>query len=277
MTNMTKLAAVAALVLCSATPAFAGHGGSSALINQAVASGSTDAIIAEVEKTESLICEDCMTTVTSLVHDNRYAVREVAAWWIAKRPGLMNTMATQFVGDLANGDANTTRDAADFLGAVRYYNALPALQTAMTRSSLTVEAKLSIVHAVGYMAHVKGNPTLQIAMGDASPQVRAAAVKVYRDVLNQTDMSPVQARLGDTDASVRAEAAAGMGAFAVRSAVPVLIQLVTQDKDSTVRRNAAWALGKIGDGSARAALVTASGDSSPLVRGVAKAAISSLR
>lgn len=275
MKNMTKLAAVAVASLLLCTPAFAGKGGSAALITQAIHSGSTDAIIAEVEKTESLICEDCVTQVTALVHDNRFAVREVAAWWIAKRPALLNTMSQQFIGDLT-GDSTTTRDAADFLGATRTYGALPSLQTAIARTDLTVEAKLSIVHALDYMAHVKGNAALQIAMGDASPQVRAAAVKAYRDALGQTDLSPVAAKLTDSDASVRAEAAAGVGAFAVRAAVPTLIAMVTTDKDPTARRNAAWALGKIGDSSARAALVTASGDSSPIVRGVAKAALSTL-
>ena len=75
---------------CSCTPAFAGKGGSAALITQAIHSGSTDAIIAEVERTEALMCEDCVTHGDRLTEDNRYAVREVAAWWFAKRPALLN-------------------------------------------------------------------------------------------------------------------------------------------------------------------------------------------
>ena len=113
------------------------------------------------------------------------------------------------------------------------------------------------------MAHVKGNAALQTAMGDATPQVRAAAVKAWRDVLGQTDAVAGRGLLTDSDASVRAEAAAVIGAFAVaRGGRRRSIAMVTTDTDPTARRNAAWALGKIGDSSARAALVTASGDSS---------------
>ena len=51
-------------------------------------SGSVDAIIAEVERAESLMCEECMPTMINLTEDNRVEVREVAAWWFAKRPAL---------------------------------------------------------------------------------------------------------------------------------------------------------------------------------------------
>jgi HEAT repeat protein len=274
--TLTKLAAVATLVLAAtATPAMAGRGGSEANINAAVQSGSVDAIIAEVERAEGLMCDECVTTVTGLLNDNRFAVREVAAWWIAKRPGLSGALAAQYMTDFT-ADSTTVRNAADFLGHIRYYQSLPVLQTAMSRGDLTVEAKLAIVGAVGYMAHVKGNPTLQLAMNDGSPLVRAAAVKAYRDVLNQTDVSPVVPRLGDSDAGVRAAAATVVGAYAVHAAVGTLETMVTSDPDPSVRRNAAWALGKIGDTSARQALTVASSDSSGLVRGVAKASLAQL-
>src|SRR5690349_4793373 len=101
MKTMTKLTAVA-LTLCAATAANAGKGGSNALIADAVASGSQDAIIAEVERAEGLMCDACIQTVTNLTEDNRYAVREVAAWWFGKRPGLARMMAEQFESDLTN-------------------------------------------------------------------------------------------------------------------------------------------------------------------------------
>ena len=53
--------------------------------------------------------------------------------------------------------------------------------------------------------------------------------------------------------------------------------LVVNDPDATVRRNAAWALGEIGQRASLAALEAASNDASPLVRGVAKASRQSLR
>ena len=90
MNTTTKLAAV--MVMALATPALAGKGGSAGLMSQAIHSGSTDAIIAEVERTEGLMCEDCVQMVTNLTADSRYAVREVAGWWFAKRPALRDML-----------------------------------------------------------------------------------------------------------------------------------------------------------------------------------------
>ncbi len=74
----TKIAAVA-FVLLAATPAMAGKGGSAERIRDAVSSTSVDAITAEIERAESLMCPDCVPIVTNLLEDNRYEVREVAA------------------------------------------------------------------------------------------------------------------------------------------------------------------------------------------------------
>ena len=88
MKNFTlKLAAVGLLALTPSL-AFAGKGGSAAAIQAAVASHSVDAIVAEVERSESLICGECLDSLTALTEDSRFAVREVAAWWFARRPAL---------------------------------------------------------------------------------------------------------------------------------------------------------------------------------------------
>ena len=275
MKTISKLAAIALTVFT--LPALAGKGGSNGKIVAAVQSGSTDAIIAEVERAEGLVCDDCIQTVTNLTEDNRFAVREVAAWWFAKRPGLAKVMGEQFKKELVSGDSIHVRNAADFLGSVVDYTALPALRLAITRSGLTSEAKLSIVHAVGYLAHVDGNSILVTAMNDADPTVRTAAITAWRDVLGQVSVLPVEAKLVDGDAKVRAAAATVIGAYADRNAVSTLAQLVTTDADPFVRRNAAWALGQIGSKDASAALIQASSDKSGLVRLVAKASLSSLK
>jgi HEAT repeat protein len=271
-----KLAAVA-ITMFVAAPAYAGKGGSNAAILQAVNSGSTGAIIAEVERTEGLMCEECVQTVTNLTEDSRYAVREVAGWWFAKRPVMKDVLATSFISDLGNGDSIRVRNAADFLGATVTLKALPALRAAINRTGLTSEAKLAIVRAAKVLAHTGGNPVLVSAMGDSDANVRAAAVTAWRDILGQKDAAPVVPLLGDTDANVRAQAAAIMGVFHQTVAVGTLEQLVVKDGDSVVRRNAAWALGQIGSASSLQALTTATTDSSGLVRQVAKAAIASLK
>jgi HEAT repeat protein len=275
MKNIIKIAAVAALALAPSA-ALAGKGGSAAAIQAAVSSKSTDAIIAEIERAENLMCDECVQTITNLTEDSRFAVREVAAWWFARRPILKDMLATQFVGELPTGDTIKVRNAADFLGATKTYTALPQLRAAIHRGDLGTEAKLALVRAAGYMAHTGGNEVLTTAMADGDASVRAAAIVAWRDVLGQKTAQPVIAALGDADANVRAQAAGVIGGMLEHSARGTLEALVVRDPDATVRRNAAWALGQLGNAGSRAALLAATTDKSGLVRGVAKASLASL-
>jgi HEAT repeat protein len=275
--NISKKLAAVAFVLFAATPAFAGKGGSAAKITAAVNSGSVDAIVAEVERAEGLVCPDCMGTMLNLLEDSRFQVREVAAWWFAKRPGAKDQLAKQFKAELTTAGSIDVRNAADFLGRVRQFDALPQLRTAIARTDLSAEAKLAIVRAVGYMAHIDGNSVLLTAMNDGDAGVRAAAVTAWRDILGQVDVKPLVARLGDSDAKVRAAAATVIGVYGEPSARVMLEQLVTTDADPFVRRNSAWALGRIGSSESAAALRTASNDSSGIVRGYATAALATLK
>jgi HEAT repeat protein len=257
--------------------AFAGKGGSNAKLVAAVNTGSVDAIIAEAERMESLLCEECIQTMTNLTEDSRYAVREVAAWWFARRPALKDMLAQQFADDLPRGDTTKVRNAADFLGATKTYTALPQLRATIHRSDLGVEARVALVRAAGTLAHVGGNEVLTTAMTDADASVRAAAVAAWRDVLDQQNALPVVALLGDRDANVRAQAAAVVGGMTEQSGRLALEGLVTGDASAIVRRNAAWALGQLGNAASRPALLQATSDKSGLVRGVAKAALAQLR
>jgi hypothetical protein len=271
-----KLAAVAALALAP-TMASAGKGGSAAAIEAAVQTTSTAAIIAEVERAEGLMCEACIETMTRLTEDAREPVREVAAWWFAKRPALRDMLATQFSADLPSGNTIKVRNAADFLGGTKTFTALPGLRATIHRGGLGVEARLALVRAVRTMAHPSGNEVLTTAMADADSSVRAAAVDAWREVLGQTSAAPVVALLVDGDARVRASAAGAVGGLRDQSARGALEALVVRDPDSTVRRNAAWALGRLGNAASRAALLQAITDTSGIVRGVARASLAALK
>ncbi len=272
----TKLAAVAFVVM-TAAPAFAGRGGSAEKISAAIKSTSVDAIIAEVERAEGLNCGDCVQMITNLTEDDRYAVREVAAWWFAKRPAMAKMLADGFVADLSSGGSIAVRNAADFLGATVDFASLPQLRTAITRTDINADAKLALVRAVKYMAHVDGNFVLLTAMGDADAQVRAAAANAWRDIRGQQSASPVVALLADPDATVRAEAATVVGAMLDATARTSLENLLATDANPIVRRNAAWALGKLGQSASYPVLSKATTDSSGLVRMVARAALTTLR
>ncbi len=271
----TKIAAVA-FVLFAASPAFAGKGGSAGLIRSAIQSGSVDAITAEIERAESLMCEECVGLVTNLLEDERYEVREVAAWWFAKRPALRDIMAAQFTDELATGNTIKTRNAADFLGRTKTYKSLPTLRAAISRDVGT-EAKVAMVRAVKFMAHKDGNPVLVTAMTDGNATVRAAAVTAWRDIRGQKSATAVVGLLNDSDATVRAEAATVVGGMLETSARAQLEVLVVSDADPIVRRNAAWALGKVGTSASRAALTKAAADESGLVRMVARVSLASVK
>jgi HEAT repeat protein len=275
MKTMKKLLAVALLV-GAATTAQAGKGGSFAAINSAIASNGQDAIIAEVERTETLECSQCVASVQSLLTDNRYPVRQVAAWWFAKRPGMQQQIAAQMLTQLQSGDSIGVRNAADFLGTTKVYKALPQLLSAMQHAGLTVDARLAIVRAAGAMAHVSGNPILVAGMADADPSVRTAAVYAWRDVLNQQNAAPVEQLLGDTNPQVRAAAITVVGAYRDGNVRMQLEAMVKTDTNANVRRDAAWALGKLGSSASREALVLASQDASPIVASVAKASLAAL-
>lgn len=271
-----KLATVAVLALAASSPALAGKGGSAAKIDAAVRSGSVDAIVAEVERAEGLMCEPCVDTLTRLTEDSRYRVREVAAWWFARRTGLQRALADQFLAELATGDSIAVRNAADFLGGSATFRALPQLRVAIRRD-LSSEARLAIVRAVDALGNLGGNDVLTVAMADRDPQVRAAAAAAWRDLRGQKDAAPVVALLDDPDAHVRAIAATVIGGLVHAAAAPRLEALVVSDPSPFVRKNAAWALGKLGAPSSAAALRRAATDPSGLVRMTARAALAQLR
>jgi len=272
----TKLSAVVLGLCLTASSAFAGRGGSADLIKSAVASGSVDAIVAEVERSEKLMCEECLDTMVALTEHSRFEVREVAAWWFAKRPGTAKIMVSQMKDDLALGSSTKVRNAADFVGRIRNFASLPDLEAALRRADVNAEAKVAIVRAVGFMAHPKGNSILTSAMADGESSVRAAAIVAWRDILGQTNAAPVVALLADSDARVRAEAATVVGAYGEEAARATLETLVLGDADPFVRRNAAYALGKIGAAESALVLSKATQDPSGIVRGVAKGALASL-
>jgi HEAT repeat protein len=276
-TMSKKLTAVVFSLCAAASPAFAGRGGSAGLIKSAVASGSVDAIVAEVERSEKLMCEECLDTMIALTEHDRFEVREVAAWWFAKRPGAKNVMVGQMKDDLALGSSVAVRNAADFVGRVREFGALDNLKTAIARTDINADAKVAIVRAVGFMAHPKGNDILLTAFADTNAPVRAAAVVAWRDILGQTNATPIVGLLGDADARVRAEAATVLGAYGEKAARASLETLLLSDPDPFVRRNAAYALGRIGSWESSAALTQATFDSSGIVRGVAKGALTYLK
>lgn len=100
-------------------------------------------------------------------------------------------------------------------------------------------------------------PLSRIAKTHAEPEVRASAVFALAKIGKSGASEMVRAALGDPHFLVRVAAARMAGLGRDREAVPRLMEMVGKD-DAPVRRQAATALGQIGDPRAIPALVAAS-------------------
>jgi HEAT repeat protein len=272
--TLSKLLVASVLVLGGT--AQAGVGGSATLIQNAVQSGSQDAILAEVERAEYLMCPDCVPIVTDLIDDQRPAVREVAAWWFARRPSVAQGFIDRSITDLAGTDSTAAEHGADFIAVFRNVKYIPQLTAALASSSLSGEARAHVAMALGRIGDPSVSTALAQAMTASDPQVKVAAIQAWVRVRYQTGAAPVVALVGDADAGVREQAAAALGEEREASGRTNLEAALATDTDAVVRRNAAWALGRIGNVASRPALEAAVNDPSPLVSLTAKAALASL-
>jgi HEAT repeat protein len=121
--------------------------------------------------------------------------------------------------------------------------------------------------------------------------VRAQAAMSLRDLRAPkgatvaASYGPLAPLVGDADANVRRQAILTMGFIggaggvkATPDVITALSSAATGDPAASVRKAAAWALGELKDGSARAALMQAqANDSDALVRSIASAALANLR
>ncbi len=267
------------LVALMAMPfsAHAGRGASYGTIMGAIRSNNADAIVSEVERAERLTCGACIEPIMQLLDHDDYRVREVAAWWIARRPAQKEEVRDMSIARLYGTDPVLARNGADALGTFRHPDAIPALSFAATRADLTPEARAAAVQALGTIANPQGTAAVVAAMSDSDATVRVTAVNAYYALRGDRDGTALLALVGDSDLEVRRQATAVIGTLKVASAVSALESALASDADVQVRRNAAWALGQIGDPSAHDTLqAAADGDASSIVRSVAKAAIRGL-
>ena len=277
--NAKKLAIVASLglALAAGRSANAGTGGSASTIQQAIASNSADAIKAELERTEFLVCAACVDLVTPLVDHPDYQVREVAGWWLARR-GVAKQVQVAMLNRLSQPDSTAALNAADVLGAFHYVSSIPALGAALSNPLFTGAARAEMAKALGTIGRPAATQYLTTALADSDPQVRSASLLALRTIPGFRDGSVATPLISDGDAGVRSDAVVTVGMFKYSGGASALVAALS-DPSQTVRKKAAWALGEIGASSsvAGAALQNAAAnDPSPLVRSLAKAALTKL-
>jgi HEAT repeat protein len=276
---MRRLLLTLPLVAVLGVPAtsIAGKGASYSSLKNAIGSKSPDSIVAEIERAEKLPCGSCIDLVMPLIDHDNGRVRDVAAWWLAKRAVRTQVRDDMFVR-LHSGDTIAARNAAEVLGRFLHPDALMALEIAIHDDSLGAEARAAATRAVGVIGHPAGKAILEGALTSSSVEVRRAAAQGLRDIRGNVDALMLVDRLQDSDPEVVEQAVLTIGAVREGAAVDNLVDLVTDpDQPARVRKFAAWALGRAGDRGVRDVLAdVAREDADMLVRGAARSAYNSL-
>jgi HEAT repeat protein len=181
---------------------------------------------------------------------------------------------------LAQPDSLKARNAADVLGAFAFPLAIPALGAALSNPIFDGTARAAMARALGAIRSSDVAAPLQAVLGDSDADVRAAAVGALRHAEGFHDGTVAVPLLSDAQESVRVQAIYTVAELKTTAATPALVTLLQTDPSASVRKRAAWALGRIGASSSVAGPSlgqAASSDASPLVRSLAQAAIAGLK
>jgi HEAT repeat protein len=231
----------------------------------AIRSASPTGLTALLEYGERVECMECIPLLQKkLLDSDKPQVREIAAWWLRKRPfGYARAAIRMRQVAVQDGDPVRRARAAEALGEFMDVRGLPALEhAAMLDESAAV--RLSAVRALGRLNARSGHPTLVAAFEDEDAKVRRAALDQVTKLVFFHDRDAVVARLADGDAEVRLRAAQLVGELRAAAGRAGLADLLANDEHAGVRRAAAWALGRVGG--SRAALESAkSGERDPSV------------
>jgi hypothetical protein len=275
---ITVLGSALALGTAFSGTALAGRGGSPEKINSAIRANSVDAIQAELERAEHLVCAGCTDMVLPLIDHSNAKVRQVAAWWLVRR-ATSRRVYVDMLTRLSQPDSVRARNAADILGEFKYDASIPALGAALSNPIYTGEARAAMARALGSIGRKSAAAPLTAALSDADPLVKAASLDALRSVEGFHDGMVAVPLLKDADSQVRAEAAVTVGMMRTSKGAEALVQALSSDPSALVRKKAAWSLGEIGAPASVAGPAlqqAAANDASPFVRSLARASISRL-
>ncbi|MGE0786175.1 MAG: HEAT repeat domain-containing protein [Sandaracinaceae bacterium] len=224
-----------------------------AQMEQAILTASPTRLRATLEYGERVECHRCVPLLQAALFDSSDAgVREIAAWWLRRRPFGLGAIIHSVRNVLAtDADAVRRARAAEALGIFRVPQTVDALMTALDDPDAGV--RTAVVNALGYMNTPAANPGIIRAFSDVDHNVREAAVAQVLLVNGFNGHEELMGLLADEDMYVRSRAASALGAFRTEAAVPALVSLLS-DGNMRVRQQAAFALGRIGTAEARAAL-----------------------
>jgi HEAT repeat protein len=221
---------------------------------QAIDTASPESLATILEYGERVECHACVPLLErALVESDDAQVREMAAWWLRRRPFGIAPVFREVRGVLAN-DASPVRRAraAEALGTFMFREGIPYLMNAAADPDPRVRA--AVVRSLGLINSPASHAGIAQAFEDSDRDVRETAVAQVLYVNGFRDYEPLMGLLADEDMQVRRRAALALGTFEVAEAVPALVAMLS-DENLRVRQAAAWSLGRIGTSEARAALV----------------------
>lgn len=221
---------------------------------QAIESGSPERLATLLEYGERVECHACVPLLERQLLENDDAlVREMAAWWLRRRPFGFGAVFRDIRTVLAT-DADPVRRAraAEAIGEFMDPHGVTHLSSALTDDDARV--RLAAVRGLGRINAPAGNAAIVAAFEDADESVRDAAVAQVLYVNFFRDHEALLGRLADDSATVRRRAALAIAELRVAEAVPALTAMLSGESDPMVRQAAAFALGRIGGADARTAL-----------------------
>ncbi len=208
-----------------------------------------------LEYGERVECISCVPAVQRLLLTSPSRdVRESAAWWLRRRPYARGPVARQ-MREVLTGDADEVRRqyAAEALGMLMDPNSVEPLADAIERDRAP-NVRAAAVRGLARINVGSASHAIAEALADVDPSVQIAALEAVIEVGYFDEMEPLMGLLASDDASIRRRAARAVGLYHVPDALPALAAMLAGDVDRSVRQAAAWAIGRIGGGDARAAL-----------------------
>jgi HEAT repeat protein len=231
----------------------------------AIQSGSPENMRATLEYGERVLCQECVPLLENkLLSSGSPRVREIAAWWLRRQPfagpAVRRTLTTIVTSD---SSAERRARAAEALGEFMEPHSLDALGTA-SKQDLDPNVRAAAVRALARLNAPGAGALITAALADPALVVRSAAVDVVLLVAGFQGFGPLLPLLADADAGLRAHVARVVGELRLTDASAPLTGLLMSDSSASVRKAAAWALGRIGG--AQAVLAAQKGkETDPLV------------
>jgi HEAT repeat protein len=250
---------------------------SAASMLTAIDKASPQGLTAMLEYGERVECLACIPKLQAKLLDSSSAeTREIAAWWLRRRPFGYARAAVAMRQALDNDDDDVRRArAAEALGEFLDAGGVPVLEQAVLEDG-SPDVRIAAVRALGRMNARAGHAAIAAAFDDEEPSIRRAALDQVLRVSFFSERAAVIPKLEDSSADVRVRAAQIIGQLQLQAGREALEDALAADDSVPVRQAAAWALGRLGG--ARDALIAAQdSDSEPRVLDAVRVALAMVR